>query len=332
MKKIFLLGIIILSFFITGCGKYGEKDVMKDLTKKYENIKGYYIEGEMEIINNEDIYRYEVRTSYQEPDFYRVSLKNQSNSHEQIILKNEEGVYVLTPSLNKSFKFQSEWPYNNSQVYLFQTLLKDLQNDDEKKFEETENYYVFTTKVNYPNNRRLTKQVIYIDKDLNFKEVHVLNDKSVPELKMKITKTDIKATFNNRYFTLNDNMTTAVVEETTQPVMKIEDIIYPMYIPENTHLSSQDAIEKTIGERIILTFDGEKPFVLVEETAHREDEFTVIPTYGDPFLIIDTVGYISDNAVSWISNGMEYYIASDVMSQLELLEVATSINALPVMK
>ena len=40
-----------------------------------------------------------------------------------IILRNSEGIYVLTPSLNKSFKFQSEWPYNSSQTYLLQTLL-----------------------------------------------------------------------------------------------------------------------------------------------------------------------------------------------------------------
>ena len=32
---------------------------------------------------------------------------------EQIILKNDEGVYVLSPNLNKSFKFQSKRPYNN---------------------------------------------------------------------------------------------------------------------------------------------------------------------------------------------------------------------------
>jgi len=39
-------------------------------------------------------------------DMYKVSLTNKANNHEQIILKNNDGVYVLTPSLNKSFKFQ----------------------------------------------------------------------------------------------------------------------------------------------------------------------------------------------------------------------------------
>ena len=84
-------------------------------------------------------------------------------------------MYVLTPSLNKSFKFESEWPYNNSQVYLLQSLINDINNDKSLSFEEKEDKYVFTTEVNYPNNRTLIKQNIYLDKKLNLKEVHVLN-------------------------------------------------------------------------------------------------------------------------------------------------------------
>jgi outer membrane lipoprotein-sorting protein len=183
MKKILIPLIIMICLVLTGCGKYGENDVVKDFSKKVDNLKAYYLEGEMQIINNEDIYKYDVKVSYKEKDLFRISLKNKANNHEQIILKNEEGVYVLTPSLNKSFKFQSEWPYNNSQVYLLQSLLNDMKDDDDREFEETDNYYVFTTEVNYPNNRRLEKQVIYLDKKLTLKEVHVLDESNNPEIK-----------------------------------------------------------------------------------------------------------------------------------------------------
>jgi outer membrane lipoprotein-sorting protein len=332
MKKFVWLGLIVFLFLITGCGKYDEKDVVKDLNKKIENVKGYHLEAEMEIINNEDVYKYDVNVSYQKDDLFRVSLKNKANNHEQILLRNDEGVYVLTPSLNKSFKFQSEWPFNNSQSYILQTILKDIKDDDDRTFEETENYYIFTTKVNYPNNRKLVKQVVYFDKDLNLKEVQVLDDENTPGIKVKFTKADMKATYNTKYFTLTENMQTAVIEETVDSVTKIEDVIYPMYIPEKTSLSSQDTIAKDVGERIILTFEGEKPFILVEETANKEEEFTTIPTYGEPSMLIDTVGSISENSVSWISNGLEYYVASDAMSIDELVSIATSINAIPVGK
>ncbi|HHT38299.1 MAG TPA: outer membrane lipoprotein carrier protein LolA [Mollicutes bacterium] len=332
MKKFVWFGLCAFLFFLTGCGKYDEKDVLKDLTAKIENNKGYYLEAEMEIVNNEDIYKYDVKVSYQKEDMFKVSLKNKANNHEQILLRNNEGVYVLTPSLNKSFKFQSEWPYNNSQCYILQTLLKDIKEDNERVFEETENYYVMTTKVNYPNNRKLEKQVIYFDKQLNIKEVQVLNNEGNNVIKVKFTKTDMKATFNEKHFSLNENMATATIDDDVEPVMKIEDIIYPMYIPEATSLSSQNKLNKEIGERIMLTFEGEKPFILVEETASKEEELTTIPTYGEPYMIIDTIGVITDNSVSWISNGLEYYVASDDMSIDELLSIATSISTIPVGK
>jgi outer membrane lipoprotein-sorting protein len=332
MKKIVWLGLIVFLFLLTGCGKYSEKDVVKDLSKMINNSKGYYLEAQMEIINNEDIYKYDVKVSYQDGDLFRVSLKNQANSHEQILLRNEDGVYVLTPSLNKSFKFQSEWPYNNSQSYILQTVLEDIKEDDERSFEETDDYYIFTTDVNYPNNRKLVKQVVYFDKKLNIKEVQVMDEDNNTEIKVKFTSIDMKATYKDKYFTLNENMQTAVVDDTVTPVSKIEDIIYPMYVPDNTALGSQDTIAKTGGERVILTFEGDKPFILVEETANKEDEFTTIPIYGEPTMLIDTVGAMSDNSVSWISNGLEYYVASDAMDIDELVSIAKSVSIIPVGK
>ena len=145
MKKIYL--VICMCFLLVGCGNYSSKDATKDLEKKINDLKGYNLTGELEISNNDDIYKYDVNASYAKDDKFRVSLKNKTNNHEQIILKNSDGVYVLTPSLNKSFKFQSDWPYNNSQTYLLQTLLSDIQNDDKKEFKETKDNYVFTTTV-----------------------------------------------------------------------------------------------------------------------------------------------------------------------------------------
>ena len=55
MKKIFLfLGLFFSILFITGCGKYGEKDVVKDFDKKVNKLKSYQIEGKLEIVNNDE--------------------------------------------------------------------------------------------------------------------------------------------------------------------------------------------------------------------------------------------------------------------------------------
>lgn len=331
MKKIICI-CTILMLFVTGCGKYGEKEILRDINKDIDSMKAYYIEGKMEITNNEDIYKYDVNVSYKEEDFYKVSLKNESNNHEQIILKNEEGVYVLTPSLNKSFKFESEWPYNNSQIYLLQSLMKDMNNDKSLSFEEKDDKYIFTSSVNYPNNKALINQKIYFDKKLNLKEVHVLNEAGNIEIKMIFNSIDKKPTFNDDYFTLKKNIEVSNGVEDVKTVTSIEDTIFPMFLPKNTTLKAQDTISKTNGERVILTFGGDKPFILIEETVDIEDELEIIPTLGEPMLLKDTIGSLSEDSVSWISGGMQYYITSECLSEDELLTIAKSISTIPVMK
>ncbi len=330
MKKICLF--LCVCFLISGCGKYTVKDAEKDLENKINKLNGYNLTGEMEIINNDDVYKYDVDVSYSKSDKFRVSLKNKTNNHEQIILKNTEGVYVLTPTLNKSFKFQSDWPYNNSQVYLLQTLLSDIQNDSEKEFKETSDNYIFTTGVNYPNNSNLVKQKIYFDKKLNPTKVEVLNDNEDVLINMTFKKVDLKAEFKDNYFSLDNNMKVSKTDESVDTVSKIEEDVYPMYIPENTKLTDKEVVELDGGERVIMTFEGDNPFMLVQQTASVSDDLAIVSVMGDPYQMATSVAAVSDNMVSWISNGIEYYVVADNMSENELLSVANSISVLPVSK
>ena len=296
-------------------------------------MKAYYIEGKLELVNNDDVYHYDVEVSYQSDDFYRVELSNISNNHTQVILKNEDGVYVVTPSLNKSFKFQSDWPYSNSQIYLLEAIVNDIKDDKERIFKETKNGYTFTTAVNYPNNRNLVKQKIELSKKLKLKRVQVYNDDSVICMTMEFDKIDYSPTFKKNYFTLDTVMKTYSVEdEEVKQTGSLSDSVYPLVIPSGTKLTNEEKVTKDNGERIIMTFDGEKPFLLVEETANIEDDFTVIPTYGEPYQLMDTLGVMTNNSLNWTTNGVEYYLVSDVLNQDELVEVAQSIGVVQTMK
>jgi len=81
-----------------------------------------------------------------------------------------------------------------------------------------------------------------------------------------------------------------------------------------------------------MTFDGEKPFLLVEETISIPNELEIIPTFGEPCILTDTVAALTDTSITWSSNGVDYYLVSDVMSQDELLEIARSVSVIPTMK
>ena len=211
-------------------------------------------------------------------------------------------------------------------------MLSDIQNDSDKEFKETKDNYIFTTSVNYPNNSDLVRQKIYFDKKLNPTKVEVLNEEDEVLIKMTFKKVDFNAEFKDKYFSLDENMSVAKTEEGTETVSEIDEEIYPMYIPENTSLADKETVSLDNGERVIMTFEGDSPFMLVEQTASVSDELAIVSVYGEPYQMATSVAAVSDNMVSWISNGIEYYVVADNMSESELLNVANSISVLPVSK
>ena len=332
MKRKVILCLLLIGIFITGCGKNNTGNVVKNLDNKVKNLKSYKLEGNLEIVNNDNTFNYRVSVDYKENDKYKVSLKNIANNHEQIILKNDDGVYVVTPSLNKSFKFQSEWPNNNSQVYILENIMNDICNDKNSKVYEDNGNYIIESSVNYPNNENLVKQRVEVDNDLIFRKVEVLDKDNNPYMIFTIDSVNYKPNYDENYFEINsiinesnqqdDNKNSSDKSEKTST---LDDIIYPLYVPTGTSLTKEEKVSKTDGERIILTFGGNKSFTLVEEVAVVNDELTVVPTYGEPYMLLDTVASLSSNSLNWDSNGIEYYIVSDVMNQNELIKVAESL-------
>lgn len=341
-KKYFLYIVLLFLIFLVGCDKNSESGIVKKIKNNLNDMESYYLSGDLTIHNNEDKYNYDVEVFFRKDDYYRVNLINQLNNHTQIILKNDDGVYVVTPSLNKSFKFQSNWPNDSSQIYLINSLYNDIYNSEERIFKNLGDGYTFEIEANYPNNSNLVKQVINFDKNLNLKSVEIYDDNNTLQMSMTFSSIEINDEINDEIFNLNNIISDTGVgikdenEKHDQKesdsddvnVSSINDIIYPLYIPSGTVLIEEEKVAKTDGERIILTFDGEKPFILVEETVSIEEEFSIIPTYGEPYLLIDTVATLSDNSISWISDGIEYYLVSDVMSQIELVEIASSVTTI----
>ena len=126
--------------------------------------------------------------------------------------------------------------------------------------------------------------------------------------------------------TINES-TIETNEETTENTSNIlEDIVYPLYVPTNTHLSTEDTINTDNGTRAILTFAGEKPFILVEEVSKRFDDLEIIPINGDPLMMADSIGAISANSLYWTSDGIDYYISSTSLDGSELMTIAEGLT------
>lgn len=175
--------------------------------------------------------------------------------------------------------------------------------------------------------------MVFVDEELNIKEIQVLDEDNKAMIKMNINNIDFKATFEDGYFSLDSNLeTSAFTDSDLEEVSNLSESIFPMYLPTDTYLSAQEVVETTDGQRIILTFEGASPFIIIEESVGIELDPITIPVYGDFDMLTDTVGSIGEKSVSWISDGVEYYVTSDVLAKDELIKIAKSISVLPVMK
>lgn len=342
MKKICLMLLCIL--ILSGCGTNNKTDIKNDLVKNVKKLSSYKITGTMEILNDEDSMVYNVESSYLKPDYYKVVMMNEINNHEQIILKNKEGTYVITPALNKSFKFQSDWPNNSSQIYLIDIIVKDIENDTNASIEEKNGNYIIKSIVNYTNNAELKSQKIYLDKNQNIEKVEIIDSDEKVRIKFNITNLDYKTKLKEDIFNL-DNYIKPVVEdkkeennnqkcenetcpeqEPAKETLNIENIIYPLYIPSDTFLASSEKISTDNGNRVILTFNGDKSFVLIEQMAVSNTDMEILPVYGEPIQLYDSIGALSANSLSWDSGNISYYLASTDLSVDEMKSIANSLG------
>lgn len=323
MKKVFVL--LACLFIISGCGKTN-KDTLSGFINHNTKYESYELTGKMMIISGEDEFSYDLNVLVSNQKYYRVSLKNSINNNEQIILKNKEGVFVVSPKLNKSFKFQSEWPNSSSQAYLIESIIKDINNDEKTSIEMVDDNYIIKTKVNYPNNIKFVTQVITTDKKYNIKCIEVKDSENNTLLKVDVSKI-AKTSVDENEFDLDKYVSEKCEDCETETTSSILDnIIYPLYVPTDTYLSTKDTVNTENGERVILTFAGVEPFILIEEPTSRNEEMEIIPVNGEPLILYNTVAALSDNSLYWNSGGYDFYITSKTLDSTEMLTIAESIQ------
>ena len=158
------------------------------------------------------------------------------------------------------------------------------------------------------------------EKTLNLEEIKTPDD----------VNNAYKVNLDKKDFMLEDLVKEETCEgdscEKNETTSAIDNIIYPLYVPSNTYLKSSEKIDLDNGNRVILTFSGEKDFVLVEESAKVSKEFEIIPIYGDPQVMSTSVAAVGANSIYFTSNNIDYYLASNDMSTEEMLNVASSLT------
>ena len=217
----------------------------------------------MEIAKGEDVKTYAVEVGYKkaDKDFFKVTLTDKELNQEQIILRNDAGVFVVTPSLNQIFKFRGRLAYELSKtVVSIAVNFRYCEKGKDAAIKEEKGGYLVTSKVSYPNNKNFDHEEIMFDKDSKLKWLQIYNKDNTSELKIVFTKSDYNAKIKDDYFKAP---TVLEKSKATSAITAADLPLYPVmvYDAKLENISSMNANGQT---KHVLEYTGDKNFTVVE--------------------------------------------------------------------
>ncbi|ATP42509.1 sporulation protein [Solibacillus sp. R5-41] len=324
-----MLVVVACCLFLVACGKATQEEVVQEVNEKWNEAKGYELNATMEVRTGTEPRVYDVNVWHTKPDFYRVSVNTQGDKETQMIVRNEEGVFVVTPALKKTYKFQSEWPKQNSQAYLIGTLAEDLLADKAAVMTEDDKQYTFELATRNVERTALPVQQITIDKKTMLPtKVSVLNESLEEQVIITFKDIQLGAKHKAEEYAVEKFSESKEKEAASADIENTEfEVHYPVLNWEHTKLIDEYKTEENGNSRVILTFEGEKPFTLMQQPIQNTQDTLAVFAPGDPADLGFTVGAMTENSIRWEQDGMAFFIASTHLTQNELMEVAASVTA-----
>ncbi|MFY9421462.1 MAG: hypothetical protein WBK54_02070 [Bacilli bacterium] len=302
----------------------GSDSPQRVFAEKLTKAQSYKVEGIMESYYESGRKQNEFKVLYKYPEMIKVEIKSGENADKQIILKNNEGVYILIPAVNKNFKIQSDWPDNASYPYLLQSLAKDIANDSDAIITEDETKVTVETKTKMHADATPVKQKIIFDKTTKLPtEVLVYDEDDNLYIRTVFTHIDFDYNISDDEFDLEGSMAAVRLEIGEEVVYENREIGYPLYCPEGISLASENIVSNQDGtERLaIMKYGNDYGFTLIQEYVNDNEVTRYQEENGEIFMVLGNVAILKDNSLQTIYRGIEYTVASEDLIPEEMAKI-----------
>ncbi len=324
MKKKLIIAVVVVAVLLAGIFMFRPKSFSKEFEKVMGNLTSYTLHGEMEINKGEEQKSYLIEVNYKkgdEDDFYKVSLYDKNLNQEQILLRNLEGVFVITPSLNQIFKFEGDWPMNSPKPYLIQTMF-DVMKNEEAQIEQRKDGATIITPVVYSNNKNYRIQKMEFDAEAKPITVEISDEAETVQLKLVFDKVTYNHEIKDEVFTapqhLDNSVNGGYIDESDLPM-------YPVSIFDSQLVSHNEMLVN--GEkRHILEYTGDKNFTILQTVKQKKEETQTVFMPGEMIDTLELVGFYDGASMSAYEQNVEMTIYSQDLSPEEMMRVLASMQ------
>lgn len=324
--KLCLTLILLVSVYSLSSCKNSEP-VEDSFPEIVNSLSSYKLVGRLESNFPSGSKECNVTTYYKAPNMYRVELQNPNTTETQVMVKNDSGVYVLVPSVNKTFKVNSSWPANSSYPYLLQSLSNDIISDTNMISTKEGNNTTLELKAKLFNNDKQTTQKIIFDENNMPKEVLLYDSNYNLLTRFVVNSIEKNIELDSSLFEANESQETLNEYYEQNPVEYERLVRYPTYYPEGTSLN-EEVISGTSEEKLaIMKFTGTTNYTIIQQFIVPSEENVCEYVNGDIYVMGGVFTFVNDNNILFYADGIQYTIASNEVTVFEMIKMGESLKA-----
>ena len=326
IKKIVIAVVVLLVLSLSAWKLFFQTPTIEDDLKNLNlTMTSYHMEGNMEIGEGEEIRKFYVSVDFKdgETDNFRISLTDKDINQEQILLRNDKGVYVLTPVLNQVYTFKGDYPLNSNKPYLYHSFMKALDGDYE--LSKMQDGYLISYDVTYDNEPTWVNQEVNFSKELKPVWTYIYNKEHSIVAKVLFTKVDFAPTYDENYFDVDVNMKIAKENVSSSHVStSVNDLPFlPVSYNEESTLKEQTKVVENGKVSYILTYEGVKSYTVFQSIIDKSDVESYESITVDSEILMTTygIGFMDGRCLKYIYNDMNYEIYSNDLTTSEMIGV-----------
>lgn len=318
MKLKIIIVIVILTIVGTCVWMGNRTSFAKKWNQHIEQLNAYCLKGRMELRKGQEYQDYDLEVYYQkENEQYKVILNDLTLNQSQSIVRNKDGVFVMTPQLNQIFKFQGSWPNNTQKPYLIQTidkLLKDANITKDKK--ET----IAECDVVYPSHKNYKHQKMIFDEQARIKSLVITNENNEKELQINFERCEWNPKLDQSTFKIPE---TFDVKTSAFPQEQLP--LYPMEV-FGAKLDDVSYVDTVDGQKVMMNYVGDKSFTLVQSAVIPSETTKMVFMPGALQEQYDLFGVEELFQFSAYYHGIEFRIYSEELTTSEMIKILNSVQ------
>lgn len=323
MKRVGVFLMLCLTLILSSCSAgTKESKALGVFTSKIEDAKSYELKAKLEVVKLESTVSFNMEVIYEAPSNFKVTYVNEANNSRQVLLKNSDGVFVLSPELNKEFKFESTWPLNSSHIYILNKIVSDLKEAEDVTTKTENDFYIIKSSIKHKIRKDLVSQSIYLNtKDYSLDKITFDGaDKALMTLVVNELNFDLSLksdTFN--VDAIMDSETSLIGEGSLDVITEVS--FAPIF--EGVSLKASSVMD----EYTILSYDGTKKYSIIYQDVHVGSVSAITRIYDDFIMLDSGLGFVASNSLTFYFGDKEFRIISDNLTLEEMVSLANSLEA-----